>query len=245
MAAKIISVLAKKYGFDAEEATTYYNEHKSEAGSTTSMTTVQRAESAISKTQASIDEVKAKLPDKKGKSLENANAKLVKLEEKLAEQMKKLEEKKAKEAKPKKQTKAKAEKKPKEPKTDAEDKRIKRMSPTLTKHLTETFQQAGKEFKKDLGAKFAKYVNELAKDDYEAKKLEEHMRDFVDLQPAAEPVKEPEEVPDEDMTEVEFNGKTYVVGDISNRVYLADEENGDEFQGYLGMGKFKDMKRPE
>lgn len=260
MAAKIISVLSSKYGFDAAEALAYYNEQKNEAGSTTSISTVQRAENALNKTQAEIDDLKSKIPAKKGKLLENANVKLEKLEEKLAEQAKKLEEKKEREAKktaaPKKEVKPKkepetpkkepkAEKQPdapkKEPKPE-DDKRIKRMSPALTKQLTKIFEDSSQEFSKEKGQQFSKYVNELAKDDFEGKNLADHMRDFVGK--TAPPPKEPEEVEDEDMTEITFKNVNYVVGEISKRVYIANEDDGDEFVGFLGMGKFAEMKMP-
>ena len=258
MAAAIISVLSKKYGFDADEALSYYNDHKSETGSATSISTVQRAENAMSKTKAEIADLKSKIPAKKGKMLEKANEKLVKLEEKLAEQEKKLEEKKAREAAktapkpetPKKTKKAKADA-PDAPKKEKkeDDRRIKRVSPTMAKQLTKVFEDAKAEFKKESGSGFAKYVHELAKDDFEAKNLADHMRDFVAkiAPPAPTPVKdfevkEPEAIEEEDMTEVEFGGVKYVVGDVSRRVYEADEENGDRFVGFVGMGKFKDMK---
>jgi exonuclease VII large subunit len=257
MAAKIISVLSSKYGFDAAEALAYYNDHKNEAGSTTSISTVQRAENAMNKTQAEIDDLKSKIPAKKGKLLENANAKLEKLEEKLADQAKKLEEKKEREAKktakaetPKKEAKPKKEpeapkKEPEAPKKEPkpeDDKRIKRMSPALTKQLTKIFEESGQDFSKEKGQQFSKYVNELSKYDFEGKNLADHMRDFVNsTAPAA---KEPEEVEDEDMTEITFKDVKYVVGDISKRVYIANEDEGDQFVGILGLGKFATMKMP-
>ena len=138
---------------------------------------------------------------------------------------------------PEKATKAETPKAPKKAVVE-DEKRIKRMSPTLTKQLTTVFQDAKKEFKKEHGAEFAKYVNELTKVMFEAKNLSDHMRDFAAT--IAVPV-EPEAVPDEDMTEVTFESVKYVVGDISKRVYIADEKNGDKFVGFLGIGKFKTM----
>ena len=132
---------------------------------------------------------------------------------------------------------AEAPKAPKKVKVE-DDKRIKRMSPTLTKQLTTIFQDAKKEFKKEHGTEFAKYVNDLTKVMFEAKNLSDHMRDFAATIPE---VKEPEAVPDEDMSEVTFENVKYVVGDISKRVYVADEEKGDTFVGFLGIGKFKNM----
>ena len=269
MAAQIIAVLSKKYLFNAEEALAYYEEHKDDAGSTTSISTVQRAENALNKTKAEIEDLKSKIPAKKGKMLENANAKLVKLEEKLAEQTKKLQEKKEKEEKkaqkdkkkedttPKKPKKEKAEtpKAPKKAPKEEDDKRIKRISPTMSKQLTKVFEESNLHFQKENGQFFAKYVNELTKEDFEAKNLADHMRDYVGILSSSLPVarqlspdfdvKEPEEVPDEDMIEIEFNDVEYVVGDISGRVYEADAENGDRFVGFIGVGKFHDMKKPE
>jgi flagellar biosynthesis GTPase FlhF len=250
MASKIIAILASKYGFDADDALAFYNEHKSETGSTTSMTTVQRAENAIGKTQAKIDELKAKIPEKKGKLLDKANDNLKKLEEKLAEQTKKLEEKKEKEAKPKKEKAPSTPKKEKKaadppgaPKKPEEEKRVKRMSPALTKQLTKSFEEVGREFKKEDGQAFAKYVNEMDPDDFDAKNLADHMREFT-AKKTVEAPKEPVVDIDEDLVNVTFNGKVYLVGEISKRVYIPDEDNGDKFDGFLGMGKFKEMKMP-
>lgn len=46
---------------------------------------------------------------------------------------------------------------------------------------------------------------------------------------------------DEDVGEVEFNGKTYAVGEKTGRVYEA-RDTGDVFAGWCGVGAFKDMK---
>jgi exonuclease VII large subunit len=268
MANSIISLLAMKYTFNADEALAYYNDHKDDVGSATSISTVQRAENAITKTKAEIEELKSKIPSKKGKMLEKANEKLLKLEEKLSEQMERLEKKKAKQATvepkkeevstPKKQKKEKVEAPAapkKAPKSD-DEKRIKRMSPTMTKQLTKVFEETSElEFKKEYSQNFAKYVNELTKEDFEAKNLSDHMRDYV-ASTAPSPavsrevaadfeVKEPEEIPDEDMCEVTFNKVKYVVGETSKRVYEADEENGDRFVGFVGIGKFLKMTIPK
>ena len=219
-AQSVISILSKKYNFDAGEALTFINEYKvsDDAGSITSISTVQRAENALNKTKAEIEDLKSKITSKKGKMLEKANEKLAKLELKALEQSKKVDEKLAKE------------------------KRISRMTPTLTKSLTEVFYNKKKEFTKDIGSGFAKIVNEMSKEDFEAKPLADHMRDYADTFPSKETLMEPDAVEDEDMTEVEFNGVKYVVGDISKRVYEADETNGYKHVGFIGIGKFVDMK---
>lgn len=167
-----------------------------------------------------------------------------------------------KKAPKKKETPDAPKKEPKPAKSD-DEKRIKRMTPTLSKQLTTVFQDAKKEFKKENGAEFAKYVNDLSKDAFEAKNLSDHMRDFAGVgavpetkpepkkaEPKAEPKKAvkketpvPEAVPDEGMDEVTFKGVKYVVGEISKRVYEANDD-GDKFVGLLGLGKFKTMQLP-
>jgi hypothetical protein len=169
---------------------------------------------------------------------------------------------------PKKASKAKKtpdapKKETKEPKSEAVvvevEKRIKRMSPTLTKQLTAVFEDAKKEFKKENGPEFAKYVNDLTKDAFEAKNLADHMRDYAGVgaapvAPAAvaeskkkvvkkTPAPEPEPVADEDLVEVTFNKVKYVVGEISKIVYEANDD-GDKRVGLLGLGKFAKMQVP-
>jgi hypothetical protein len=46
---------------------------------------------------------------------------------------------------------------------------------------------------------------------------------------------------DEDAEDVEFNGMTYAVGTTTKRVYLPNDD-GDVFEGFVGVGKFKDME---
>lgn len=56
-------------------------------------------------------------------------------------------------------------------------------------------------------------------------------------------VRGPEAVEDEDLVEVNFNGVDYMVGEQSTRIYR-ETDNRDEFVGYVGVGKFKDMRMP-
>jgi hypothetical protein len=46
---------------------------------------------------------------------------------------------------------------------------------------------------------------------------------------------------DEDAEDVEFNGITYAVGTTTKRVYIPNDD-GDVFEGFVGVGKFKDME---
>jgi hypothetical protein len=52
-------------------------------------------------------------------------------------------------------------------------------------------------------------------------------------------VRGPAALADEDVTEVTFEGKDYVVGDVSKRVYLVGDT--DVFTGFVGVGAFKKM----
>jgi hypothetical protein len=55
-------------------------------------------------------------------------------------------------------------------------------------------------------------------------------------------VKGPEADDDEDFDELTFENVKYVVGDKTGRVYEA-RETGDVFAGFIGVGKFKKMKK--
>lgn len=51
----------------------------------------------------------------------------------------------------------------------------------------------------------------------------------------------PAEDADEDFVETKFNNAMYVVGEKTGRVYKQDEK-GDVFAGFIGIGKFKTLK---
>ena len=56
-------------------------------------------------------------------------------------------------------------------------------------------------------------------------------------------VKGPEADDDEDVEEKTFDGKAYVVGEKTGRVYEACDGGGDIFAGFIGVGKFKKMTK--
>jgi hypothetical protein len=267
-AKQIITVLSEKYGFDADEALTYYESKvntKDETASTAGSTGSRKPKrSPEQKLRDEIAELKAKIPEKKGKLLEKANAKLAELETKLNALVPPAPAPATPEPKAKKAEKAPpAPKKAEKPKKE-DDARIKRMSPQAKDELKKAFADIGVEVKADEHANtFKTYINDMSDDDFRAHKLKDHMKNFAEskkpvakeenVEVALLPVhdtapatdfkgEEPEAIPDEDMTEVEFNAVKYVVGDITKRVYEADEEKGDRFVGFLGLGKFKDMK---
>lgn len=288
----IVTTLAENYGFDADEALEYVLTVKREKSPA-----YARALKAIEKTKDNIANHEQKIANGKVRNLEKAQAKLVTLHEKLETQEGKLEDigkpkerkprapkvKKEEEPepdKPKKAKKAKTESKA-EPEQkvmvetdDKAGKRISRMSPMLSDKLKVTFTEFGAEMNDKTKKGFVAYVNDLTKDDFDAKTLTEHMRDYVVL--TVRPTEEAEaesleleellelknlidgysagiywdssgkrfvtgkEDEDEDVVEFAFNGKKYMVGENTGRVYenINDE---DVFVGYKGIGQFKGM----
>ena len=83
------------------------------------------------------------------------------------------------------------------------------------------------------------YMNGLSKDAFNAKKAEDHFREFLTPKPA--PEDEGEEL---DAMEIDFNEKTYLVDPKSKRVY--EERNGvNVCVGHVGAGDFTKMVIPE
>jgi translation initiation factor 1 (eIF-1/SUI1) len=143
------------------------------------------------------------------------------------------EEPKVKEVKPK------AAKEPKEPKAKFVG-NLEKLTPTQDKLLKKTAADGNVHFEIDTKAKFIAFVNAMDNKDFNAKKLEEHMKAFF----APKAVEEK----DADCVEVEFKGKTYWVDVNNGDVYETEEqEDGSEVDkkvGKLGLLSFADMKMP-
>jgi translation initiation factor 1 (eIF-1/SUI1) len=134
---------------------------------------------------------------------------------------------------------AKVPKEPKEPKAKFIG-NLEKLTPTQDKLLKKTATEGNVEVAIDTKTKFIEFVNAMDNKDFNAKKLEEHMKAF--FAPKAPEVK------DADCTEVEFKGKTYWV-DVNNRdVYEPKkQEDGSEIDmkvGKVGLLDFADMKMP-
>lgn len=188
----IVTTLADNYGFDATEAMDYVLSVKREKSPA-----YARALKAIDTTKEKIAELEQKIANNKVRNLDKAKEKLVTFYEKLETQEGKLEDiGKPKERKPRAPKEKKDDDKPKEKKTkkkteskepkEAEDKaeqkagkRISRMSPMLSEKLKATFTDFGVEMNDKTKKGFVAYVNDLTKDDFDAKTLTEHMRDYV------------------------------------------------------------------
>ena len=162
----IVTVLADNYGFDADEALDYVLTVKREKSPA-----YARAIKAIETTKEKIIEMEQKIAGKKVRNLEKAQEKLRGLNEKLESQEEKLDDVgKPKERKPRA---------PKEKKEESSGKHISRMSPALTDKLKQTFTDFGTDMTDKTRKQFVSYVNELTSDDFTARTLTEHMRDYV------------------------------------------------------------------
>jgi hypothetical protein len=139
------------------------------------------------------------------------------------------------------------EKKTKKPKAEkpAEDANLAKVDPTWRKHL----KHADKDHAKDLEPELLKYLNALSKDDFNAKKAEEHVADFIAsrVTKAVESAQADGKV-EADLIVVDFNGKEYFVNPETKRVYEGEgtcdaEGNWTNYKGvgYVGMAAFADM----
>jgi hypothetical protein len=140
------------------------------------------------------------------------------------------------------------EKKPKKEKTKpAEDANLAKIDPTWKKHL----KHADKDHAKELEPALLTYLNALSKDDFNAKKAEDHVADFIASRESrvTKAVEADDGKVEADLDVVDFNGKEYYVNPETKRVYEGegtyDEETGwTNYKpvGYVGMAAFEDMK---
>jgi len=113
-----------------------------------------------------------------------------------------------------------------------------KIDPTWRKHL----KAADKEHAKELEPQLLEYVNSLTNEDFHAKTTEAHVADFVASRSDGKVEAE--------VTEVEFNGKTYYVNPETKRVYEGEGVYNESTQewtnmkpvGYVGMAAFTEMK---
>jgi DNA polymerase III gamma/tau subunit len=198
--------------------------------------------------------------------------------EKLEKEKKKLQT--LEEAEPKSEP-VKAEEPKKEKKVS--DKRISRMTPTLTGQLKLALEEFKLEMTDKLKKEFVKYIDDLTDDDFRRTGLADHMREFAKLKaPVSETVELPVEPTveqvdfptlrrikkvlkedlskpgvyfntetstfvtgpleqDEDVSDpVVLNGKEYVIGDKTGRVYEVGKDK-DIFAGFTGIGQFYEL----
>lgn len=133
------------------------------------------------------------------------------------------------------------EKKTKKTKT-AEGANLAKIDPTWRKHI----KGVDKAFPKERESELLAYLNGLTKEQFDAKKAEDHVRDFI-----AAPKADDGKV-EADLIVVEFNGKEYYVNPETKRVYEGEGEcdaegNWTSYKGvgYVGMAAFAEMKVEE
>lgn len=135
------------------------------------------------------------------------------------------------------------EKKARKTKT-AEGANLAKIDPTWRKHI----KSVDKAFPKERESELLAYLNGLTKEDFDAKKAEEHVADFI-----ASGAKAADDGKVEaDLCVVEFNGKEYFVNPETKRVYEGEGEcdadgNWTNYKGvgYVGMAAFAEMKMEE
>lgn len=127
----------------------------------------------------------------------------------------------------------------------AADANLAKIDPTWRKHL----KNADKDHAKELEPELLTYLNALSKDDFNAKKAEEHIADFVASRKPKAAEAETDGKVEADLDVVEFNGKEYYVNPETKRVYEGEGEcdvdgNWTSYKGvgYVGMAAFADMK---
>jgi chemotaxis protein histidine kinase CheA len=172
-------------------------------------------------------------------------------EEKAAEKAAKEAAKAEKERIKAEKEKAKAEKeaakaKPKEPKE---------VKPKPTANMTKLNPTQVKLFKKAAGAAeetlkqiFVDSMNALTPEEFDAKKMEDHMADFIKNLPKEEVAPEAPVTVNENCVGVEYKGKEYYVssnGTVYEETTMPSGETVDKKVGMVGMAYFKDLKIPE
>ena len=174
---KMIEKLAGKFGFDVEEAKAFVME-KSDNASDTGSEKVKL--SPIENARTNLTVWNEKLVANKFKDEESKK----KHEEKIAKEQAKLDKlESASEVKPKATPKKgkKEEEKVEETETkpDKAEKRIKRMSPTLQKQFAEVLYRGHLETTDERKREFLMFIEELTDDEFKAKGLIDHMRDYA------------------------------------------------------------------
>jgi len=130
------------------------------------------------------------------------------------------------------------EKKPRKKPVATENANLAKIDPTWRKHL----KAADKEHAKELEPQLLEYVNSLTNEEFHAKTTEAHVADFVASRSDGKVLS--------DVTEVEFEGKTYFVNPETKRVYEGEGVYNESTQewtnykpvGYVGMAAFTEMK---
>jgi hypothetical protein len=127
----------------------------------------------------------------------------------------------------------------------AEDANLQKIDPTWRKHLKKADKDGAKESEPLLLA----YLNALTKEEFNAKKAEDHVTDFLAGRAAPAAAVEDDGKVAAELTTVEFEGKDYFVNPETKRVYEGEGEYDEEIGwtsykpvGYVGMAAFETME---
>jgi hypothetical protein len=215
----LVSRLADKYGFDADEAMKMLSEPTTTSDEKIAEK-IAECKKNISLWEKKLEDGKVKDVDKHREKIAKEKAKLEKLEKKtpapepvteapVEEAEKKVEGKPEAEKpaakKPKATKKKKVEGKPEtekkvEGKPETKEKRIKRFSPVMTSQLKTALTGVQLDINDTLKKEFQQYIEDLTDDDFRANGLADHMRAFVNLKA---PVKKMDPVVEELVEEID------------------------------------------
>jgi hypothetical protein len=119
-----------------------------------------------------------------------------------------------------------------------------KLNPTQVK----LFKKAAGAAEETLKQIFVESMNALSPDEFDAKKMEDHMADFIKNLPKEEVAPEAPVTVYEQCDIVEYKGKDYSVsadGTVYEETTMPNGEKVDKKVGTVGMAFFKDLKMPE
>ena len=126
--------------------------------------------------------------------------------------------------------------KPKKGKATPVEVNLAKIDPTWRKYLKSVGKTHGAVISKDTEASLLSYLNALSKEDFNARKAEEHIATFLEKEVAS--AAGAPEIFNTRLVKVEFEGKEYYVDPEDNRVYQG--EGGTKADGswavYTGVG---------
>ena len=123
-----------------------------------------------------------------------------------------------------------------------------KVDPTWRKHLKTAAKAQKIEVTKETETGLLSYLNSLSKEEFNAKKAEEHISAFLGRSNAAPAPAPVEDKVATDLEIVEFEGKDYYVNPETKRVYEGQGEYDEDAGwtnykpvGYVGMAAFTEM----
>ena len=124
-----------------------------------------------------------------------------------------------------------------------------KIDPTWRKHLKTAAKAQGSEVTKEMETALLAHLNHLSKEEFNAKKAEEHVVAFLAAPSGTNAAGGGAAGTETDLDVVEFEGKEYYVNPTTKRVYVGEGEQDAETGGwtnykpvgYAGMAAFAEM----